>query len=122
MIERLMPALLAGLFFAPPSPTPVLLTHPPEVTSESEEDFHDLVFFLPSAPRLADGSRALRASAVHRGRPIEVEVRLGPRWTSGSLGKDIPLITYKGVVVYRSTGPRSNAFLRSLDQIYGTHL
>jgi hypothetical protein len=66
------------------------LTAPPEVTSESEEGYHDLVFFLQDHKKLADGSQTLRAAGTYKGRPVGFEISLSPTWKGSSLGKDIP--------------------------------
>lgn len=95
------------------------LTAPPEVTSEEEEGFHDLVFFIQEHKRLPDGSQSIRGSGTHKGRPVGFEVVLGPSWKTGSLGKDIPLETFRGIVSYRSTGADSDAFVQVLDELYG---
>ena len=34
----------------------------------------------------------------------------------------VPLVTYRGVVTYRSTGSASDAFVQVLDELYGTKL
>jgi hypothetical protein len=95
------------------------LTAPPEVTSEEEAGFHDLIFYIQEHKRLPDGSQSIRGSGRHKGRPLGFEVVLGPSWQAGSLGKDIPLVTYRGIVTYRSTGADSDAFIQVLDELYG---
>jgi hypothetical protein len=101
------------------SPKP--LAAPPEITSEEEaEGFHDLVLFIQEYKRLPDGSQSIRGSGTHKGRPVGLEVVLGPSWKAGSLGKDIPLVTYVGIVTYRSTGVDSDALVQVLDELYGT--
>jgi hypothetical protein len=101
---------------------PKPLATPPEVTSEEEEGFHDLVFYIQEHKRLPDGSQSIRGAGTHKGRPVGLEVVLGPSWQAGSLGKDIPLVTYRGIVSYRSTGADSDAFVQVLDELYGTKL
>jgi hypothetical protein len=99
------------------------ITAPPEVTSEEEEEedgFHDLVFYIQEHKRLPDGSQSIRGSATHKGRPLGLEVVLSLKWQAGSLGKDLPVVTYSGIVTYRSTGPDSDAFVQVLDELYGT--
>lgn len=96
------------------------LVAPPEVTSEEEPGFHDLILFIQEHKQLPDGSQSLRGLGTHKGRSVGLEVVLGPTWQAGSLGKDIPLVTYRGIVTYRSTGPDSDAFVQVLDQLYGT--
>jgi hypothetical protein len=99
-----------------------VLTYPPEVTSETEEGFHDLLFLIDKHTVLPDGSQSIRVSGVHRGKRVALELVLGPSWRAGSLGKDIPLTTYQGYVMYRSVGPDSDLLLRMLDHLYGTKL
>jgi hypothetical protein len=103
-------------------PESARLDKPPEVTSESEEGFHDLVFYIQEHKCLDDGTQIIRASGVHDGQPVGFEVLLGPNWESGSLSKDIPLVTYRGVVTYRSVGVESDFFLQLLDALYGVRL
>jgi hypothetical protein len=98
------------------------LAAPPEVTSEEEEGFHDLVFYIQDFTRLPDGSQSIRGSGTYKGRQLGLEVVLGATWKAGSLGKDVPLVTYQGVVTYRSTGADSDAFIQVLDELYGTKL
>jgi hypothetical protein len=112
-----------------PSPQPAArvqpskpLAAPPEVTSEEEKGLHDLVFYVQEHKRLPDGSQSIRGSGTHKGRSLGLEVVLGPSWQAGSLGKDTPLVTYRGVVIYRSTGSDSDAFVEVLDELYGTKL
>jgi hypothetical protein len=109
-----------------PSPQPAaqiqpskLLTAPPEVTSEEEEGFHDLIFYIQEHKRLPDGSQSIRGQGTYKGRQLGLEVVLGPTWKAGSLGNDVPLVTYRGIVTYRSTGPDSDAFVQVLDDLYG---
>ena len=71
---------------------------------------------------MPDGSQNIRGSGTHRGRALCLEIILGPTWEAGSLGKDVPLVTYRGIVTYRSTGSDSDAFVQVLDELYGTKL
>jgi hypothetical protein len=99
------------------------LVAPPEVTSEEEQGgFHDLVFYIQEQKRLPDGSQSMRGLGTYKGRQLGLEVVLGPAWQSGSLGKDVPLVTYSGIVTYRSTGVDSDAFVQVLDELYDTKL
>ena len=90
---------------------------PPELTSQSEEGFQDLVLFIDHVELLPMGSQVIRASALHQGRRVALEVVLGPDWREGTFA-DKPC--YQGLVTYRSVGPESDALLRILDQLYGT--
>jgi hypothetical protein len=100
----------------------VQLDKPPEVTSESEEGFHDLVFYIQDYKKLDDGTQTIRASGIYKGQKIGLDVVLGANWKAGSLGKDVPLVTYQGVVTYRSIGTESDLVLKVVDELYGTKL
>jgi len=91
-----------------------------EITSESEGDFPDLVFAIREHKKLPDGTQTILASGIHNGRPVGLEILLGPAWLEGSLGTDLPLSTYRGEVIYRSIGAESDLLIQSLDQLYGT--
>ena len=92
----------------------------PEITSESEEGFHDLVFYVREHKKLPDGGQTLRAYGMHQGRQVGIEVSLGPTWKQGSLGADIPTVTYQGMVRCRSIGAESDLLLQILDKLYDT--
>jgi hypothetical protein len=94
----------------------------PEITSESEEGFHDLVFYIQDFKRFEDGTQMVRASGTYKGRKVGLDIILGAHWVSGSIGKAVPLITYRGSASYRSIGSESDAFLKILDELYGTKL
>jgi hypothetical protein len=98
------------------------LDKPPEITSESEEGFHDLVFYVQEHKRFADGTQTIRAAGVHNDRPVAFEVALSPAWAPGSLGQGIPVVTYQGTVTYRSVGVESDTFVQVLDELYGAKL
>jgi hypothetical protein len=97
------------------------LTKSPEITSESEEGFRDLIFYIQEHKKV-DGRQTLRGSGTHKGRQLGLEVILDATWKAASLGKDIPFATYRGTLTYRSIGPESDAFLQVLDELYGTKL
>lgn len=92
----------------------------PEITSESEEGFVDLVFHVKEYNQLADGSQTIRAAGIHRGREVGFELVLGPTWKKGQFGKGIPLEMGQGMVSYRRVGPKSDVFLQILDELYRT--
>jgi hypothetical protein len=102
---------------APPAAAraPVLV----EVTSESEEGFHDLVFTIVRKEKTADGGRAIHAAGMHQGTRLGLTVVLGPEWKKGDKG-GMPIVTHSGTVTYKSNGPESDAFLKTLDVLYGT--
>ncbi len=104
--------------------TSATLDKPPDIMSESgpDEYFHDLVFYVQEHERLADGTQIIRASGVHKDKPVAFEVALGPTWKAGSVSKDIALVTYQGTVTYRSVGSESDRFVQVLDGLYDVKL
>ena len=92
----------------------------PEITSESEEGFHDLVFAIEDHKKLPDGSQTILGSGMYKGRKVSLEIYLGAGWRSGQLDAEVPLTTYRGSVSYRSVGAESDLLLHVIDEIYGT--
>ena len=93
----------------------------PEITAEVEADgFQDLVFALTGTQDLADGSQRLTAEGIHEGTPVQLQIDLGSKWKGGRLADS--LTSYQGSVRLRSTGPGSDALLKVMDSLYGTHL
>jgi hypothetical protein len=91
----------------------------PEITSESEEAFHDLVFAVVSADNPFRGGATLRAAGAHEGKIVSFEVRLGASWKEGRMGD---LETYLGTVVLSSVGGEPHDLARALDKLYETEL
>jgi hypothetical protein len=117
--------LLSFLFASCSKPQPLQppVKPPPEITADSEDDgFVDLGFAIRSRETLPDGSQGLHAYGVHHGREVGITVVLGTQWKKGSLGSNVPLVTYQGAVTYRSLGAPSDALLQVLDQLYATKL
>jgi hypothetical protein len=127
----ILAALLLGGCTKTPVPTPqasetveqvVQLEESPEVTSESDEGYYDLLFFVEEHKVLPDGSQSIRVSGKHKGRQLGFELVLGSGWKSGSVAPEVPIVTYQGSVLYRSIGEDSDAFVQVLDELYGTKL
>src|SRR5438477_187970 len=93
----------------------------PEITSESEEGFADLVFRLQAHEVRPDGAQKVRVAGLHKNQPFGFDLVLGPTWKKGKYA-DIGLKTNSGTVSYRSVGAESDAFLQVLDELYGTKL
>ena len=82
-----------------------------------EDDWFDLVFRLTESKREPDGARSFQADGTYAGSPVGFEVLLPAGWNSprdGGFGT--------GVVIIRSRGEVSDAFLKALDTMYGTKL
>lgn len=71
---------------------------------------------------MPDGSQSIRGTGTHKGQVLGLEVILGPTWQAWSVGKNLPVETYRGIVTYRSTGLDSDAFVQVIDELYGTKL
>jgi len=101
---------------APPRPA-----GPVEVTSETEQGFHDLVFTIVQREKSLDGGRTIQAAGMHKGTRLGFTAILGPEWKKGD-SRGAPIVTHTGTVTYKSNGPESDAFVKTLDALYGTHL
>lgn len=101
---------------APPAPA---ATAPlPEITSSSEEGFHDLVFALIEREKLASGAERIRARGRHRGAIVQFDVELGDLWKGSNAG---PIQVFSGYVTVKSIGEDAS-LVRALDAEYGTKL
>jgi len=96
----------------------------PEITSESEEGYYDLVFGIKETQTLSNGSQLISASGTHRGKSVGLQIVLSSSWKQGSidLGSGSTLATYRGDVTFRSVGAESDLLLQIMDQLYGTKL
>ena len=92
----------------------------PEITSESDTGWHDLVFRIQSAGSVSDGSQLLRVAGTYHGTPVSLDVFLAPTWKEGQLASNVPLVTYRGMVGLRSLGVQSDRLLVVIDELYGT--
>lgn len=90
----------------------------PEITSETAEGFVDLVFAITSSKIETNGSASFRVAGLHNGEQVGLEVLLRPPWKEGTLGEGIDLVTYQGIVAYRSVGPESDRLVQILDTLY----
>jgi hypothetical protein len=113
--------VLAAMFAIAPAAiahgTPSAAMALPEVTSESEEGFHDLVFAVVSA--IDKGT--FRVRGKYKETPVGFEVRLGAAWKAGKL-TGVDLVTYQGTIVLASVGRESDELVRVIDRLYGTKL
>src|SRR5206468_1609369 len=72
----------------------------PEITSENEEGFVDLVFAIAEHKSLADGSQSIKAAGRHKGQAVGFEVVLGPLW-EGKANKDGRIEMRQGTAAFR---------------------
>ena len=93
----------------------------PEVTECSEEGYADLSLKLETIQRSLDGVCRLVARGVHRGTRVGFAVSLPPDWELQVL-EDSKIPLYWGRTEIVSLGSESDAFLRTLDEVYGTNL
>lgn len=88
-----------------------------EITSASEEGFHDLVFNLVEREKLASGAERLRARGKHRGAIVQFDVEL-EGWTGHDSG---PIRVFAGYVTLKRIGEDASLVV-ALDDVYGTKL
>ena len=93
----------------------------PEITSATEEGFHDLTFAIRRDEKQADGSRLLEARGLHHGREVGLLIVISPSWREARLG-EFNFTSYKGIMSYRSVGTASDFLLQAIDELYGTAL
>ena len=112
--------IIAGLLFMSGCSRGSMQSRLPEITSESEEGFYDLVLGIEDHKKLPDGSQRILASGMYKGKKVSLEIELGGEWHAGSLDDDVPLTIYRGDVSYHSVGAESDLLLRAIDELYGT--
>jgi hypothetical protein len=88
----------------------------PEITSETEEGFVDLVFAITQSEVNSDGTASFLAQGLHRGETVGLKVLLRPPWKEGALGEGIT--TFQGRVNYESTGEESDRLVQILGELY----
>jgi hypothetical protein len=93
----------------------------PEITSESEQGFHDLVFAITKYELSADNAQVLRATAKRGAQTLAFEVSLPTKWESLST-PGVPVVVNRGAVDLRAIPRESDAFIRVLDAIYETKM
>jgi hypothetical protein len=92
----------------------------PDILSESEEGFADLVFAITSHEETPEGRHVFTAEALHGAEHVGLQVELSTQWKPGALGASIP--AFSGVVTYRSVGTMSNRLVSLMDRLYETKL
>jgi hypothetical protein len=100
----------------------LLVVAAPEIYAPSDEGSFDLVFFIEKHEKKEDGSQVLECVGQYKGEKVGFRVLLSSDWKKGSLGPNIPITTYQGVVTFQSQGEATDEFVRVLDVIYGTKL
>lgn len=124
MSKPLFPAIIAALTLGCQVPRERMRSSStpnpaPEITSETEEGFHDLVFSLASATRATDGSQEVTAVGTHAGQPVCFQATLSPTWKEGRVADRR---SFTGVVTVRSLGVESDALVKAMDTLYEAQL
>jgi hypothetical protein len=112
--------IIAGSFFMSLCSREPQQSRLPEITSESEEGFHDLVLAIEDHKNLPDGAQSILASGMYKGKKVGLEINLGPAWRSSAPDADVPIKTFQGSVSYHSVGAESDLLLRAMDELYET--
>ena len=92
----------------------------PEITSESEEGFQDIVLAIEDLKKSPDGAQRILGSGMYKGRKVSLEINLGAAWHPGAPDADVPVTTFQGAVSFHSVGAESDLLLQALDELYGT--
>jgi hypothetical protein len=81
----------------PAPPSGKTLTTPPEITSETEEGFADLVFFLEDRKDLGGGEQLVTASGMYDGQKVGLGIGISRGWSAQSDGGPLPIEFAAGV-------------------------
>lgn len=91
----------------------------PELADRAQKGVTEMVFALRGHQRLADGTQRFSLEATDGGVPVGFDLELGGTWHENGPGLiDITTSECDGRIVSR--GAASDAWLRSLDRVYGT--
>lgn len=112
--------IIASSFFMSVCNQPPQQSRLPEITSESEEGFHDLVLAIEDHKKLPDGAQRILASGMYKGRKVSLEIILDAAWRSSPPDPDVPITTFQGSVSYHSVSAESDLLLQAMDELYGT--
>lgn len=101
---------------------PVTMTDAPKTQMKVllEDGFTDLTLGLEDLARREDGTCTFQARAFYEGRMLAFGVKLWSEWEVQELDETGPL--YWGNVEISSVGAESDAFVKVLDDLYGTAL
>jgi hypothetical protein len=92
-----------------------------EVRIVSEDDFVDLDLPMASFQRDQDGIQEISARGRHGNAAVGFLVSFGPVWERQDV-ENSQLVLYWGRAELVSVGAESDAFVRLLDEVYGTGL
>ena len=92
----------------------------PEILSETEEGFADMVFRITKQEKQAPSEVVIGAQSMANGKKVGFRIRLGSDWEKGKL--EIPITTYKGLVILERCGTESDDLLRFMDSVYKTQI
>ncbi|MBN2711162.1 MAG: hypothetical protein JXR97_01815 [Planctomycetes bacterium] len=90
----------------------------PEITSESEDGFVDLVFKVVDSNIQNDGNGWVEAYGVNEGRRVGLRVELIGPWKEGIIGADIQ--TFQGQIRYISVGEATDLLVQDMQKLYGS--
>jgi hypothetical protein len=93
-----------------------------DLTADSEEGFVDFGFKMEGLGRGTDGGFRFEARAPHKGQPLAFVVTLGTVWKEQKLNATNPHVIYWGEAQLGSVGLESDAFIRTLDELYKTNV
>lgn len=96
-----------------------VLLNVPEITSDTESGFCDLLFAPASHSVRPDGSQTVVARGVHHGLEVGFSIELSPAWEPFEI--DVLTPPYLGQVTLIADRPHSDRLLSALDGLYGVN-
>jgi hypothetical protein len=90
----------------------------PNILSETEEGFADMVFVAVEQGPLPSGEYKIEAASIAENEEVALRVILGPKWEYRILGGKLPV--YQGVVAIQRVDGRSDKLIQFMDKAYST--
>jgi hypothetical protein len=90
----------------------------PNILSETEEGFADMVFAVIAQEQLPSGEFKIEIASKAGNDEVALRVILGRDWKEGTLGGQIK--TFQGIVTIQRLDDRSDKFIQFMDKAYAT--
>jgi hypothetical protein len=102
----------------PPSPSRKALSTIPDIMSESEEGFVDLVLLLAERKPIGESKELIVGNGRHKGKDVGVGITLDGVWGAKALSPDMPIEVRSGKLRFRRLGEESDALIQAMAQLY----
>jgi hypothetical protein len=90
----------------------------PEITSDSEEGWHDFNFAILQSKKANDGTLSLDVAGTYQGKTLAFRIRVLPEWKE----KTEPIHVYWGHATLLSSGSSSDSLVEIMDLLYGAKI